>query len=114
LEDQGTGFVRPRTRIHQPPFQSIDELGCSPLAAAVENWNINLVKMFLDRGADVRYRSSNGDTLLHIAARQDNRKVLKLLLEHGADRNSRAANGLLPKGLVNYKECERILTHYAI
>ncbi|MBN1974174.1 MAG: ankyrin repeat domain-containing protein [Sedimentisphaerales bacterium] len=58
----------------------------STLHAAVKLKNMEKVKEFLDKGADVN-EYENGDTPLLIAVNNDSNDIAKLLLEHGADPN---------------------------
>ncbi|KAF8538871.1 ankyrin repeat-containing domain protein [Trichophaea hybrida] len=65
---------------------------CTPLHAAVFARNISLVRLLLDRGADViRMGPSckHGDTALHIAARLGLTDIAELLIVRGADVHAR-------------------------
>jgi hypothetical protein len=52
-----------------------------------------MLKLFLDRGADVNAVSTAGATMLMAAASQTNPATVKFLVEHGADVNLRNARG---------------------
>jgi len=43
-----------------------------------------MVKLLIDRGADINFKDKNGKTLLHYTS---NVKLCELLIEHGADVN---------------------------
>ena len=54
-----------------------------PLLRAVASGNLNIVRMLLDDAkADARSQSSQGDTLLHIAARNGDAAMVQLLLKY--------------------------------
>jgi ankyrin repeat protein len=60
--------------------------GRTPLmAAAAQERNINLVKLFIKNGADVNARTSKGASALMIASRMGGIEIAKTLIEHGAD-----------------------------
>jgi len=45
---------------------------------------LEMVKLLIDRGADINFKDKNGKTLLHYTS---NVKLCELLIEHGADVN---------------------------
>jgi hypothetical protein len=53
----------------------------------------DMVKLFLDKGADINALSSGGYTMLMNAASQTNPATVKFLLAHGADVNIRNSRG---------------------
>jgi hypothetical protein len=53
----------------------------------------DMLKLFLDKGADINALSSGGDTMLMNAASQTNPATVKFLVEHGADVNIRNSRG---------------------
>lgn len=55
-----------------------------------------LVKILLDRGAEVNARDEHGWTPLHHAASRDAVSILQLLLDKGADVNSKTVEGATP------------------
>jgi ankyrin repeat protein len=57
----------------------------TPLLTAVEEADLELIKMLLDAGANILYANGNGDTALHLAVQCNASEVLELLLERGAD-----------------------------
>lgn len=57
------------------------------LLEAAENGNIDQVKIFLEKGADVNTKNKHGDTVLMRASREGHSGVVKYLIEKGADVN---------------------------
>ncbi len=53
----------------------------------------DMVKLFLDKGANINALSSGGSTMLMNAASQTNAETVKFLLAHGADVNIRNSRG---------------------
>ena len=67
-----------------------DENGDTALMYAVQNNNIELVRLLLENGADVNIENEQAETALHYAAEQQvNLQILELLLNRGADPNSK-------------------------
>ena len=56
----------------------------TPLHNAAANGHINVTRLLLDYGSDVRATGSENYTPLHLAASNGHAHVVKLLLEHGA------------------------------
>ena len=63
--------------------------GQTPLSWAAQNGHEAVVKLLLEKGADVESKSSNGRTPLSWAAENGHEAVVKLLLEKGADVESK-------------------------
>ncbi|RDW82941.1 hypothetical protein BP5796_04432 [Coleophoma crateriformis] len=64
--------------------------GCSPSSAlhrAIERENIPMIRLLLERGADVMKKDANGLTSFHVAVKNGNEEVVKLLLDRGLDPN---------------------------
>ncbi|MSU47522.1 MAG: hypothetical protein EXS37_00240 [Opitutus sp.] len=87
-----------------------------PLAVAVARGAAHSTAALLAAGADIRWRSPEGDTLLQLAARAVPREqapaTLWLLLEHGLAVDTLGANGLTALHVAAYSgsaECIRLL-----
>ncbi|QDV82168.1 ankyrin repeat domain-containing protein [Planctomycetes bacterium TBK1r] len=61
-----------------------DASGSTPLSAAALLGNIEIVKLLLERGANVAATNRDGTTPLHVAAFMCHTEVVELLLENGA------------------------------
>lgn len=70
--------------------------GWSPLHYAATGPEPQLVKLLLDRGADIDAVSPNGTTPLMMAAQYGSEESVKLLLQRGADLSKRNQRGLGP------------------
>jgi ankyrin repeat protein len=76
---------------HAPDINQVDDRGYTPLIRAVEqpDANIEMVRLLLEHGADVRkeYRQGNYPSMsvMRFAIRGGNLEIVKLLQEHGAD-----------------------------
>ncbi len=55
-----------------------------PIHSAAAGKKIDIVRLLLDRGADVNATQGAGWRLIHHAAQQGNREFVDLLIEHGA------------------------------
>lgn len=76
-----------------------DSDGSTLLHCAAWKGHVAVVRLLVDRGADVNRQSRNthwGGTPLHAAAHANHRAVAELLLEHGADPGARSCNGRTP------------------
>jgi ankyrin repeat protein len=71
-----------------------EDRGSQPLAVAAGRGRIDMMKLLIRRGADVRARDGNGNTALMEA--RGSSEAVKLLLEHGADPNMRDSAGRVP------------------
>jgi ankyrin repeat protein len=73
-----------------------DKYGRAPLSWAADNGYEAVVKLLLEKGADVESKSNNGRTPLSWAAKNGHEAVVKLLLEKGADVGSQSIYGQTP------------------
>ena len=62
--------------------------GYTPLLAAASANDLEMVRLFIEKGVDVNAASKRGDTALHFAAGAGNLPMVKLLLAKGADVNA--------------------------
>ncbi|KAL8844635.1 MAG: hypothetical protein Q9176_001147 [Flavoplaca citrina] len=67
----------------------------TPLASACRGYkpNSEIVRILLERGADVKFRDTNGSTALHCAAASGDPETIQLLLRNGAETSARDSNG---------------------
>ncbi len=63
--------------------------GGSPLILAALLDKQDMVKVFLEAGADINFTNNDGSTALHTAAFFCRKEVTQILLENGADKNIR-------------------------
>lgn len=68
-------------------------MGVRPVHAAAAGMHLDLVKLLLDRRADVNAAQGGGWTLLHHAAHQGNPDFSAYLLDRGADRSAKNEKG---------------------
>ncbi len=54
------------------------------------------LQLLLQKGLDINYRTAGGETLLHLAAAQDDMSAMALLLQKGADLEATDKQGLTP------------------
>ncbi len=64
------------------------------LLVAANQSNDELVKLLIDKGANVHAVDDEGKTPLHNAVRPPNSKVVKVLIDAGADVNAKDGNGV--------------------
>lgn len=69
------------------------------LFSAVGANDIELVKEYLEQGADVMARNRWGSTPLHWAAFNGHTQIVELLIEKGANVNAKGIGGYLPRRL---------------
>ena len=74
-------------------------MGTQPLIQAVITQNIEQVKTLLSEGADVNIKTKDGQTPLHIAARNGQVDIVDMLLAKGADFTVQNSNGRTIAGL---------------
>ena len=75
--------------------------GNSYLHLAVMGNYPELVKYFIDKGADINKKNGEGDTPLHIAARNKNNKIIEILLENKALLDVPNSEGEIPFDFFN-------------
>jgi len=63
------------------------------LNIAINNENLNFVKMFIDAGININDRSNGDDPPLVLAIKNENLKIIKYLIDHGANLKVRDKSG---------------------
>lgn len=79
--------ITPKTNITTAYYPSV-----TPLCVAISKGEIEVVKKFVEYGADVNERS-NGMTPLMVAARYNNVEIIKFLLSKGANLKEKDEKG---------------------
>jgi ankyrin repeat protein len=98
LPTKGTKFDSKRNDnqvSHYRPM-SADIFGQTPLHYAAQNEHEAVVKVLLEKRADINTASKDGWTPLYMASKEGHIEVVKLLLEKGADINTATNNGWTP------------------
>ena len=70
----------------------LDELG-ECLLKAVRDEDLDIIRLLVEKGADVNYRGSLGHSALHYAAEKSDPRFAQYLLERGADVDARTLGG---------------------
>ena len=82
----------------------------TPLYLAVQCGYFNIVKLLLEKGAtNIDSADCEGDTALHIAARNNNASIFNLLVAHGANIHLKNKNGCSSLVLVKRHDDSEIL-----
>ena len=63
------------------------------LHSAVTEGTLKIVKYLVEQGADVKGKTTKGDTEQHLAVDKEDLGMVKYLVEQGADVNSRKTSG---------------------
>lgn len=95
-------------------------IGQTPLHSAVEAGATDVVRLYVEKGADASAQDNDGRTPLHLAAEKDNNQdMIRLLLRNGAagvnfqDAEGRTALHLAARKEDNEKAIELLLKHGA-
>ncbi|MDH5655743.1 MAG: ankyrin repeat domain-containing protein [Spirochaetia bacterium] len=78
-------------------YMNMDDGGMTPMNyACVAKSGEEIVRILIDRGADVKRTDSFGMSPLHYAAASANLKVVQMLVENGANINAKVGLGATP------------------
>jgi cytohesin len=78
--------------------------------------NVEVSRLLVEHGADVRAQNKEGSTPLHLASRHGSVGVARFLLEHGADVTTEDNEGLTPLHLASregYMDVERLIVDHS-
>ena len=75
-------------------YSKSNEGNGNSLFVATKQGNLNAVKEFIKKGADVNAKNESGNTALMIAAKEGRQEISKYLLEAGAKPKTPGNNGL--------------------
>ena len=78
------------------PVNLADEHGNTALIVAVQNDQVELVKLLIKRGADVNHQNLTGNTALHFAHTYGHKEIFDLLIASNADASIKNADGVIP------------------
>uniref|UniRef100_A0A7M4FPW3 Ankyrin-1 n=1 Tax=Crocodylus porosus TaxID=8502 RepID=A0A7M4FPW3_CROPO len=113
--------VQPGPLHMAPPCQVLGLLaippqnGITPLHIASRRGNVIMVRLLLDRGAQIETRTKDELTPLHCAARNGHVRIAEILLDHGAPIQAKTKNGLSPIHMAaqgDHVDCVRLLLQY--
>jgi ankyrin repeat protein len=71
------------------------------LCVAAYNGHLEVVKLLLEKGADIEHKDNDGRTPLCVAAYNGHLEVVRLLLEKGADIEHKDNDGRIPFSLAS-------------
>lgn len=85
-------FANENSQKNSTVSNSVSLLDPTPLCTAISKGETEIVKKFVEYGADVNEKS-NGMTPLMIAARYNNVEIVAYLISKGAELNQKSENG---------------------
>ena len=110
-----SGAVNASNQSIQNQLISSNISSATPLCVAISKGDVEVVRKFVEYGADVNQKS-NGLTPLMLAARYNNIEIIKILLDGGADasvKNDRGLTALKLAELSNASEAVALLSEKA-
>ena len=81
-------------KILKTDVNTVDENGDTPLMAAVEKGDPEIVDMLIKGGADVNYGSGDGFTAVRLAVYDNKPEIARMLTDAGADLKPRQGESL--------------------
>ena len=89
------------------PVDSVGWNGITALKSAARMNRTGVIRLLLNRGADVDKQSGNyNSTALHTAAFNNSTGVIEVLLKHGASTNIKDSDGITPVDLARQRNNE--------
>ena len=92
-----------------PKLNVKDSAGETPIVVAVRKGNLSLVQKLFNRDARLDVLTVRGDSLLHIAARNNHWNIIKWLLDHGLDPSIENLLKQKPRELTTQKKIRDML-----
>src|SRR5210317_578465 len=90
LIDKGMNVNRADIKENRPLFKGTMPLfrGNMPLYIASERGHLEIVRLFIEKGANLDKDNEDGETPLWLASRNGHLEVVRLLIEAGADKDT--------------------------
>ena len=88
-----------------------DNGGNTSLTLACEMGHVNVTRLLIEKGADVKAKTYSGNTPITLARREGHVYVAKLLVEKGADVNAESNSERPPRTLACSKEHDWIFSY---
>jgi ankyrin repeat protein len=97
------------------PLTKNDADGMAPLLYASKWGNFEIVKLLVEKGANINIKAVNGDTALSIARKNNNDEIYNYLTEHGATEIGSSNiplqnNGIADNQIINFQGGAYLLT----
>jgi len=97
------------------PLTRNDADGMAPLLYAAKLGNLEILKLLVEKGANVNVKAVNGDTALSIARKNNNDEIYNYLTEHGATEIGSSNiplqnNGIADNQIINFQGGSYLLT----
>jgi ankyrin repeat protein len=96
IQDGDTAKVKALLEKNPELVNTANEVGMTPLLMATMRNKMELIKLLVNRGADVRAKNSIGFTALDAAVYSGNKEAVELLITKGADMNTKSKLGTTP------------------
>jgi ankyrin repeat protein len=94
------------------PSRSSASYGNSPLQAATAMSRYEVIKLLLERGANVNFvQQPGGFTPLHIAASRNDANIVRLLIDNSADKHSMTDDGKRPVDIAKERNNTEVVNY---